>query len=129
MKKILIIDDEKDVITYLDTLFKNNGYDTISADNADDGIEKAKTEKPDLVSLDIVMPGKSGIKVYRTLRDDEQLKRIPVIVVTAATGYRNDPQEFKKFLSTRRHYPPPDGFVPKPIDKEELIKGVKDLIG
>jgi hypothetical protein len=48
MKKILIIDDEKDVITYLDTLFKNNGYDTISADNADDGIEKAKTEKPDL---------------------------------------------------------------------------------
>ena len=45
MKKILIIDDEKDVITYLDTLFKNNGYDTISADNADDGIEKAKTEK------------------------------------------------------------------------------------
>ena len=129
MKKILIIDDEKDVITYLDTLFKNNGYDTISADNADDGIEKAKTEKPDLVSLDIVMPGKSGIQVYRTLRDDEQLKRIPVIVVTAATGYRNDPQEFKKFLSTRRHYPPPDGFVPKPIDKEELIKGVKDLIG
>ena len=99
MKKILIIDDEKDVITYLDTLFKNNGYDTISADNADDGIEKAKTEKPDLVSLDIVMPGKSGIQVYRTLRDDEQLKRIPVIVVTAATGYGNDPQEFKKFLT------------------------------
>jgi len=129
MKKILIIDDEKDVITYLDTLFKNNGYDTISADNADDGIEKAKTEKPDLVSLDIVMPGKSGIKVYRTLRDDEELKRIPVIIVTAATGYRNDPQEFKKFLSTRRHYPPPDGFVPKPIDKEELIKEVKDLMG
>jgi CheY-like chemotaxis protein len=129
MKKILIIDDEKDVITYLDTLFKNNGYDTISADNADDGIEKAKTEKPDLVSLDIVMPGKSGIKVYRTLRDDEQLKSIPVIVVTAATGYRNDPQEFKKFLSTRKHYPPPDGFVPKPIDKEELINRVKDLIG
>ena len=129
MKKILIIDDEKDVITYLDTLFKNNGYDTISADNADDGIEKAKTENPDLVSLDIVMPGKSGIKVYRALRDDEQLRRIPVIVVTAATGYRNDPQEFKKFLSTRKHYPPPDGFVPKPIDKEELIKSVKDLIG
>ena len=129
MKKILIIDDEKDVITYLDTLFKNNGYDTISADNADDGIEKAKTEKPDLVSLDIVMPGKSGIKVYRALRDDEQLKRIPVIIVTAATGYRNEPEGFKKFLSTRRNYPPPDGFVPKPIDKEELIKEVKDLIG
>ena len=129
MKKILIIDDEKDVITYLDTLFKNNGYDTISADNADEGIKKAKTEKPDLVSLDIVMPGKSGIKVYRTLRDDEDLKRIPVIVVTAATGYRNDPEEFKKFLSTRKHYPPPDGFVPKPIDKDELIRNVKDLIG
>ena len=129
MKKILIIDDEQDVITYLETLFNNNGYDTISADNADDGIEKARTEKPDLVSLDIVMPGKSGIQVYRSLRDDEQHKKIPIVVVTAATGYRNEPEGFKKFLSTRRHYPPPDGFVPKPIDKEELIREVKDLIG
>lgn len=128
MKTILIIDDEEDVITYLDTLFKDHGYQTIVADNANDGIEKARKEKPDLVSLDIVMPEKSGIKAYRAFRADEELKGIPIVVVTAATGYRNDPQEFRRFLSTRKHVPPPDGFVPKPIDKDELIRTVRDLI-
>ncbi|MFH1723747.1 MAG: response regulator [Elusimicrobiota bacterium] len=129
MKKILIVDDEKDVLTYLDTLFADNGYQTIVADNADDALEKARRESPDLVSLDINMPGKSGVKLYRTLKDDEKLKSTPVIVVTAITGPGNNPEDYKRFLSTRKSIPPPDGFIPKPIDKDELIKMVKELIG
>ncbi|MFC1679913.1 response regulator [Elusimicrobiota bacterium] len=129
MKKILIIDDEKDILTYLDTLFKDNGYETVLADNADEGLEKARSENPDLISLDINMPEKTGTRAYRTLKEDEKLKGIPVVVVTAITGAGGDPEGYKRFLSSRKAVPAPEGFVPKPIKKDELIKTVKDLIG
>ncbi|MFC1520989.1 response regulator [Elusimicrobiota bacterium] len=128
MKKILIVDDEQDVVTYLDTLLKDNGYETILALTADEAMKSVREKSPDLVSLDITMPGKSGIKVFREMRDDEKLKNIPIVVVTAITG-STSPDEFKNFLNSRKHYKAPEGFVPKPIDKDELIKMVKGLIG
>ncbi|MFH2205003.1 MAG: response regulator [Elusimicrobiota bacterium] len=129
MKKILVIDDEKDVLTYLDTLLKDNGYTTILADKVDDALDQARKDRPDLITLDITMPEKSGIKAYRAFREDDSLKDIPIVVVTAVTGYANDPESFKKFISSRKKVPPPDGFIPKPIDRDALVKTIKDLIG
>ncbi|MBF0105688.1 MAG: response regulator [Deltaproteobacteria bacterium] len=128
MKKILIIEDEQNVITYLDTLFKDHGYGTVVATSGDVGLDLAKKEKPDLITLDISMPDKSGIKVYRTLKEDKTLQKIPVVVITGVTGYAGSPDDFKKFLSTRKSVPPPEGFMPKPIDRDALIKMIKKLI-
>ena len=127
-KKILIIDDESSVLTYLETLLQDNGYETVCAENGKTGFEKAKSERPDLVCLDITMPKESGIRFYRNLKDDPELTSTPVIIVTAVTGDGGDPEPFEKFISTRKNLPPPDGFISKPIEKEEFLKKVKEIL-
>ena len=127
-KKILILDDEPNVVTYLETLLRDNGYDTLSAGDGREGMEKARSEKPDLITLDISMPEESGIRFYRELKQDPDLAGIPVVIVTGVTGYGGKPEDFQKFISSRGQVPPPEGFVPKPIDRDELLKGVTSLL-
>jgi CheY-like chemotaxis protein len=127
-KKILVVDDEPHVVTYLKTLLQDNGYETIAASNGREGMEKVKAEKPHLVCLDITMPEESGIKFYRDLKENPALREIPVVIVTAVTGYGGDPDGLKKFLSTRRQTPPPEGYFSKPIDKSEFIAKIKQLL-
>jgi CheY-like chemotaxis protein len=128
-KRVLVIDDEPDVVAYLETLLRDNGYETTSAENGRTGFEMVKQEKPDLVCLDITMPEESGIRFYRDLRDDPQLARTPVIVVTAVTGFGGDPEPFRHFISTRKQVPPPEGFLAKPIDQQEFLGMVARVLG
>ena len=81
-KKILIVDDEPGLVTYIETLLQDNGYETVSAPDGEIGFEKLKNERPDLVALDISMPKKSGIRFYRDLKEDPELAKIPVVIVT-----------------------------------------------
>lgn len=127
-KKILIVDDEPNVVTYLETLLEDNGYETITAMDGVEGLEKARAEKPDLISLDITMPKKSGVGLYRALRSEDELKSIPIVIVTATTGYGGDPEAVRKFISSRKKVPPPDGYVPKPIEQEELLTVIADCL-
>ena len=127
-KRILVLDDEPNVVTYLETLLHDNGYETVSASDGKQGIEKAKSEKVDLVCLDISMPEHSGVRFYRNLKDDPELSAIPVVVVTAVTGYGGDPEPFKRFISTRKQVPPPEGFLSKPIDKQEFLDTIAKLL-
>jgi CheY-like chemotaxis protein len=127
-KKILIIDDEHSVLTYLETLLQDNGYETVCAENGKTGFEKAMSERPDLVCLDITMPKESGIRFYRNLKDDPELTSTPVIIVTAVTGDGGDPEPFKKFISTRKQIPAPEGFFSKPIDREEFLGAVARIL-
>jgi CheY-like chemotaxis protein len=128
-KKILIVDDEAHVVTYLETLLQDNGFDTIAAADGVEGLAKAKQEHPDLVALDISMPRKSGIRMYREMREDPATATIPVVVVTAVTSYGGDADGFHKFLTSRRSMVPPNAFVAKPIDREAFVKLVAGLLG
>lgn len=127
-KKILVLDDEPHVVTYLETLLRDNGYQTVSASNGREGMEKVQSERPDLVCLDISMPEQSGVRFYRNLKDDPQLSSIPVVIVTAVTGYGGDPEPFKRFVSTRKQVPPPEGFLSKPIDKQEFLDTIARIL-
>lgn len=127
-KKILVLDDEPNVVAYLETLLQDNGYDTVSAGDGREGMEKVRSEKPDLITLDISMPEESGVRFYRELKEDPALAGIPVVIVTGVTGYGYKPEDFQKFISSRKSIPPPDGFVPKPIDRDELLKGVSSAL-
>jgi CheY-like chemotaxis protein len=127
-KKVLVVDDEPSVVTYLETLLQDNGYETLMAENGRIGFEKAKHEKPDLVCLDITMPEESGIRFYRNLRDDPELAATPVVIVTAVTGSGGDPEPFKKFISTRKQVPAPEAFFSKPIDRREFLDTVAKLL-
>ena len=123
-KTILVVDDEEDVVTYLTALFEDNGFAVVSCGTGGEAIEKTNAIKPDLITLDIAMPEESGVRAYKTIRASDDTKDIPVVMIT---GYE-DPH-FKKFIHTRRTAPPPDAYFEKPIDRDALIKKVKELLG
>ncbi|MCP4757797.1 MAG: response regulator [Proteobacteria bacterium] len=121
-RKILVVDDEQDILLYLSTLFEDNGFDTVTAENGIQALEQAKSEMPDLITLDITMPEQSGIKTYRHLKNDVKLRNIPVIIITAV----GDP--IKSVLNEFAEFPHPEGFINKPIDQKELISAASDIL-
>jgi CheY-like chemotaxis protein len=120
--KILVVDDEEDVITFITALLEDNGYAVIKAANGKEGFAKAKAEFPDLILLDISMPEETGVRMYRNLKDDSQTAHIPVIVLTGIA------HEFKHFIETRRRVPPPSGYFDKPPDREQLLAKIRELV-
>jgi len=128
-KTVLVIDDERSAVTYLSAVLEDAGYDVVTAFDGEEGGQVFDESRPDLVSLDINMPKKSGMKLYREIRQHPELGKVPVVVVTAVTGYGGDPDEFRRFLESRKHLAPPEGFVAKPIDPEQFTALVNRLIG
>jgi CheY-like chemotaxis protein len=122
-KTVLVVDDEPDTVAFLTTLLEDNGFDTISAGDGAEARTTLETARPDLISLDVTMPEKSGVRLYRELRDSEELKGIPIIIVTGVS------EDFERFISSRKNVPPPDGYVPKPIDQDRYIQLAKELTG
>jgi CheY-like chemotaxis protein len=139
-KRILIIDDEPDIVTFLSAVLEENGYSSMSAQDGVEGLETLRREKPDLVLLDLMMPKKSGITMFQELRKDPELGQIPVVVVTGVsevTGvdfrnfmYKQPLKDEKKFVETTglTKYTIPDGYVEKPIDPDELMKAIKKAL-
>jgi DNA-binding response OmpR family regulator len=122
-KKILVIDDDGNLVTFLKTLLEDHDYESVEASDGQEGLNKLESEKPDLVLLDITMPEKSGVRFYRDVREGHaNYKDIPIIMVTGVM------EEFKQFISTRRQVPPPDGYISKPVDKEVLLAKIAELL-
>lgn len=122
-KKILIVEDELDQRTWLEAFFTDNGYETITAENGQIGFEKVKSEKPDLITLDISMDNESGIKMFRNVQESPDTDKIPVIMITGVSP------EFKTFIEKRKQVHPPAGYFEKPVDRDALLQKVKELIG
>ena len=127
-KRVLVVDDEPDVLSYLEMLLRDSGYQTLTASDGAAALELARKEKPDLVTLDISMPKASGTRFYKEFKTDPELTGTPVVVITAVTGYGGDPYGYEKFMSHRSLVPPPEGFFPKPIDREAFLAAVKKLL-
>ncbi|MFC2103523.1 response regulator [Bacteroidota bacterium] len=121
-KRILIIDDEDDVITYLSTFFEDNGFRVISASNGKEGVKRAIDENPDLITLDVSMPEESGVKALREIQENDVTKNTPVILITGVS------YDFKKFIETRKQVHPPEGYFEKPVDRDKLLIKVNELI-
>jgi CheY-like chemotaxis protein len=121
-KKILIIDDEKDMRVYLEALFRKAGYDTESATDGEEGLWLAEAQQPDLITLDILMPKKSGIKAYRGLRTSDKTRSIPIVVLTGLT-------RLDDFFGDLGDLPQPDELVEKPIERDDFLAKVRNLIG
>ena len=122
-KKILVVDDEADVVTYLTTVLKDAGYETMEASNGEEAMKQILKNRPDLITLDITMPEMTGVKTYRKLKEDATLKTIPVVIITGVT------HDFKQFISSRTQVPPPEGYLEKPVKPDELMHEVQRLLG
>ena len=117
-KKLLVVDDEKNFRDVIRTRLENNGYDVVLASDGDDGVNKAKEEKPDLILLDIMMPKMDGYTVLKTLKGDDDLKDIPVIMLTCKENMKDlcGPEGIR-------------GYIIKPYDKDDLLKTIAGVLG
>lgn len=120
-KKILVIDDEPDMLDYLSSFLKDNGFEVETATDGKEGFEKAKEMHPDLITLDITMPEESGVKAFRNFQENDKTKDTPIIIITGIT------KDFKKFIHTRKVVHPPEAYMEKPIDTAELLAKIDEL--
>ncbi len=115
-KKILVIDDDPNILDYLSALFTDNGYETEVAQDAAKGLEAARRFLPDLITLDIEMPGEWGPRFYRQMMQNKELKNIPVIVISGLSG-------------NEHAIPKAIAAIKKPFDREELLRIVNEAVG
>lgn len=126
-KKILVVDDEPDVRYFLATCLKDAGFNVETAVDGIEALEKVETYEPDLMTLDMVMPRKSGIRVMRTLRSKEKWENLPVIIITAHANDElgvDDVKQFNAFASGMR----PRYMMEKPVTPEKLVTAICDIL-
>ena len=119
-QKILIVDDEEDVLLVLEKGLMSAGYSVISADNGSDAIKLARAERPDLIILDVVMPEMDGSEVAASLRQDPSTNDIPVIFLTCILTKQEE--------ARMGHLIAKNIFVAKPYKIEELLAQVEKLL-
>ncbi len=128
-KTVLIVEDELDMRIFISTLFETSGYQPILTKDGTEGMLKAKDVGPDLIILDVMMPGEGGVQMYRQLKTDEILCDIPVIMLSAVAK-----KTFAHYLNMvnarlKKPIPNPDAYIEKPPEAEELLKMATVLIG
>jgi two-component system response regulator VicR len=119
-KKVLCIEDEPEMIDLIKLILERKGFEVVGAVGGAEGLEVIRREMPDLILLDLMMPGVDGWEVFRQIRADEKLKPIPVIVVTAKA------QSIDKVLGL--HIAKVDDYVTKPFGPQELLNSVNKVL-
>lgn len=145
-KQILIVEDAEETAVFLSEILEANGYQYRVASNGKEAMAAMLDRRPDLVLLDIMMPRKTGLGVWKDMKKDPDLGRVPVIVVTGAseiTGVdlrtgeakplESYDDDFARSFGAKLHeimqgLPAPDGFVEKPIDPDLLVRKIKELL-
>jgi len=118
-KKILIVDDEPDILKLTSLRLRKLGYDVLTAVNGQEGLESIRVEKPDLVLLDLILPIMSGADVCRKTKNDEKLEHIPIILFTASCDTIT--AEKAKILGA-------EDYMVKPFNPKELMNKVERIL-
>jgi len=119
-KRILIVDDEPDLVETIQVALEIENYETLVAFDGYRGLDRARNEKPDLIILDVMLPGMNGYKVCRLLKFDEQYKRIPIIMLTA------EAQERDRRTGEETGA---DFYMTKPFSADKLLAKIKEYLG
>ena len=119
MKKVLIVDDEPDLVETLKFVLETAGFECYAAYNGEDGLNLAREILPDLIILDVMMPKINGFKICRLLKYDSKYKNIPILMVTARS------QEEDKLIGEETGV---DEYITKPFDLDALVEKVKNYL-
>lgn len=120
-RKILVVDDEEETRILISSILEDNGAKTIQASDGDEAIELARRERPDLMTLDLSMPGKSGVDVFVIVREDPELRDIPICIITGRP-------EMRKLIYERPAHSPPEGYMDKPFTDKALLRNVRKIL-
>jgi DNA-binding response OmpR family regulator len=123
-KKILVVDDEADIRSFLSAALLEAGFDVITAEDGDVALDKIKEQSPDLISLDLVMPRKSGAKLYHELLKRKEWSKIPVIIVTGHARDELGKSDLKDLTMSG-----PGIYLEKPVRPDNYIAAIKSLLG
>lgn len=118
-KRILVVDDEKDIVKLVKMYLEHHRYEVITANDGQEGLEKAKTEKPDLIVLDLMLPKMNGYKVCGLLKKDTRYAKTPVILFTAKAQEKD--VKLGKEVGA-------DAYITKPFEPEILLSKIEELI-
>lgn len=118
--RILVVDDESDSLTFISTVLEDAGATVLEASNGHDALEIARREKPDLMTLDLEMPGMDGGQVFAAMRGEPDLRTIPVCIISGHPELRG--------LIYQRSVPPPDGYLDKPVEEKRLLLNVRKIL-
>ena len=118
-KKILIVDDEAELVKAVQIRLDQAGYEVLVAGDGREGFDVARREKPDLIILDLMLPGMDGYEVYGLLKADTRYSKIPIIMFTARA------QESDKKMGEEVGA---DAYITKPFDHQALLKKIKELL-
>jgi CheY-like chemotaxis protein len=127
-KTILVVDDEEDVREYFAMALEDAGFDVQRAENGNVALERIKEKTPDFISLDLVMPEKSGIKLLYELRQNKEWKRIPFVVVTAHARDDAGRGDLEEILSERT-FSGPKMYLEKPVEAEHYVAFICEQVG
>ena len=116
---ILVVDDEKDLLDLIEYNLRKEGFNVLKAENGEEGIAMAKEHSPDLVLLDIMMPKMDGLQAVEVMRKDAELKRIPIILLTARSDEKTEVEGLNKGS---------DDYITKPISTTKLISRIKAVL-
>ncbi len=116
---ILVVDDEQDLLDLIEYNLKKEGFDVLKAEDGKEGIKMARKHSPDLVLLDIMMPKMDGLEVVEIMRDDDDLRRIPIIFLTARGDEKTEVEGLNKGG---------DDYITKPISTTKLISRIKAVL-
>lgn len=119
-KKILVVDDEINLLKLVESRLKATGYEVITARDGKEGLEKAKTEKPDLILLDIIMPGMDGREALKKLKLNEDTKSIPVVMLTV----KGEPEEIVDSLV----YSGAVDYIVKPYTADVFLRKINNAL-
>jgi CheY-like chemotaxis protein len=124
----LVVEDERDYAELLATVLEGDGYAVEYAVDGADALERVRSRRPDVITLDVQMPRKSGIQFYRELKSDPVFVEIPVVVVTGITKDDRDMETFVRAFLEVEHLPMPDAYLEKPVDNDDLLRVVGDAL-
>lgn len=126
--KILIVDDERDIVEYLTMVLEDEGFIASGLTQTAGALERIQAQKPDLVLLDVMMPGHTGLSLYRAMREYTDTKDIPVVIIS---GYARQEEFASLDLSELEsgHLARPEGYLEKPIAVATLLATVRRLLG
>jgi CheY-like chemotaxis protein len=126
-KRILVVDDEPDVRDFLSACLEDAGFQVDTAVDGYDALTKIEKSPPDFITLDLVMPRLSGIKLMRTLRKREEWKKIPVIIVTAHANDELGEKDMKELYADEVR-PAPEHIIEKPITPSKLVNAIAEIL-
>jgi len=127
-EKILIVDDDLHMRIFMSTLFKTNGLNAIASKDGKEGIAEARKSAPSLIVLDLMMPGKGGIKMYQQLKTDEKLKNIPIVILSGVNTKTFFHSLNLLSAGSKEPLPEPEAYMEKPPKPEELLGRVQALL-